>query len=598
MSAKTTADPDPAAAESQAPEPPSPLLAAFGGLSLRVRLLLLLAIAILPAVVAGVATALTRYEAGLNETRASLRSLSVLAVNRQLETLAETSRLLQTLAKVPEVAALDSSRCSAELARQYQELSQRYTNIAVVDARGEMRCSALPMEPGRKYSNPEQIKDTLARRTFVVSGIAVGGFSGERLLSAAAPVVNARGQTVGAIVTGIKATFLDRQFDSYRLPQGSQLALVDRTGTPLIESGGDTWRLPEAGAIVGALASGELELQHRVEGRPHLVVLNPIGDYDVYVLAALPDEEATSPVTTRLMTDIGEILAFTLLSAIGVLVGAQLLVLAPIARFRRAVRAYRSDPASFAFDSAAAPAEIAELASEFATMARDVDARQENMKALLRQRDLLVRETNHRVKNNLQIVASLLSLQSRRIAEPTAKRQFDLARQRVATLALLHRHLYEQRDTETVNLRAFFGQLMNQLLSAYGQRAHASVSVADIRVPPSVAIPLGLIVTEAVTNAMKYAFPTGRNGRIDLLVTVENGRGMLVLQDDGVGLPDAGDEKSGMGDILMRGFAEQVSGTLAVETAEGGGTRVVLDFDPGEPPERPDPPDDETIIPG
>ncbi len=592
MSAKTA---DTGSANNEAGPPPETALRGFGALSLRVRLLLLLAIAILPAVIAATVTAITRYEAGLNETRASLRALSVLAVNRQLETLAETSRLLQTLARVPEVAALDSPRCAAELARQYQELSYRYTNLAVVDPDGIVRCSALPMEPGRRYSHPAQLRDVLARRAFVVGGITTGGFSGERLLSAAAPVMDGRGRVIGIITTGIKATFLDSQFDSYRLPEGSQVALVDRSGMPLIESGGDTWRLPEANEIIAALASGELELQHRADGRPYLVVLDPIGDYDVYVLAALPDEATTSPVTGRLITDIGEIIAFTLLSAIGVLVGAQLLVLAPIARFRRAVRAYRADSSSFAFDTAAAPAEIAELANEFASMARDVEARQENMKALLRQRDLLVRETNHRVKNNLQIVASLLSLQSRRIAEPGAKSQFDLARQRVATLALLHRHLYEQRDTETVNLRSFFTQLMAQLLSAYGQRAHSSVSVIDVRVPPSVAIPLGLIVTEAVTNAMKYAFPGGQGGRISLAVTIENGRGLLVLQDNGVGLQDPPDDRSGMGDVLMRGFAEQLSGTLVVDAPPDGGTRITLDFDPGEPPERPDPPD-ETVV--
>jgi len=565
----------------------------FGGLSLRMRLLLLLALAILPAIVAGTVVAVTRYEADIGETRAKLRALSILAVNRHLQTLAETNRLLQTVAQLPDVVSLDAQRCSPVLAKVHADLAVRYTNLVVVDPQGMIQCSALPMPPGRRYSNPQDVQRALKRDAFTIGGIIVGGFSGERLISAAAPVARADGTIRGAIVTGIKASFLNSQFNAYQLPEGSQLALVDREGQALLSAGSEQWRLPSPSTIVTALTSGRFEFQHEAGDQPYLVVLNEIGDYDLFVLAALPSDAATGSVTNRLITDIGEILAFTLLAGIGVLFGAQFLVLAPIARFRRTVRAYRQRGGRFEFSTAGAPPEIAELAAEFEIMAQNVEQRQEHLRSLLRQRDLLVRETNHRVKNNLQIVASLLSLQSRRIAEPAAKSQFDLARQRVATLALLHRHLYEQRDTETVNLRSFFSQLMAQLLAAYGQRAGSAVSVVDVRVPPSVAIPLGLIVTEAVTNAMKYAFPTGAPGRIELTVTVANGRGHLELRDNGVGIgDDVGGDKSGMGDILMRGFADQVSGELKVDEAPGGGTRIQLDFDATEPPERPDPADE------
>lgn len=565
-------------------------------LSLRLRLLLLLALAILPAIVAGTITAITRYEADLSETRAKLRALSVLAVNRHLQTFAETNRLLQTIAQLPQIVSLDPERCSPVLARVYADLADWQTNLVAVAPDKTIRCSALPMPPGRLYSNPVELQDVLAKRRFIVSGISVGGFSGERLISAAAPILGPNGTPIAAIVTGIRASYLNSQFNAYQLPEGSQLALVDRRGNAVLGAGSEQWRLPAPETIVRSLATGQMEFQHEAGEQPYLVVLHEIGDYGMFVLAALPTGATIEPITTRLLTDIGEIFAFTLLAGIGVLIGAQFLVLAPIGRFRRAVRGYRENGSTFAFDETGAPPEIAELAAEFRTMAQDVENRQENMKGLLRQRDLLVRETNHRVKNNLQIVASLLSLQSRRISEPGAKAQFDLARQRVATLALLHRHLYEQRDTETVNLRSFFTQLMSQLLSAYGQRARSVVSVVDMRVPPSVAIPLGLIVTEAVTNAMKYAFPDNRQGQLELIVTIANGRGHLTLRDDGIGVgEEVGGDRTGMGDILMRGFADQVSGTLNVDEAPGGGTRIQLDFDPGEPPERPESADDATI---
>jgi two-component sensor histidine kinase len=561
---------------------------AFGGLSLRLRLLLLLAVALLPAIIAGAVTAITRYEADLSETRAKLRALSILAVNRHLQTLAETSRLLQTVAQLPDVVSLNTQRCSPVLANVHADLTARYTNLVAVAPDAVIRCSAVAIEPGRRYSNSQEVQSVLSRNAFTVSGVTVGALSGERVISASFPITGPDGKPTGAMFTGIRASFLNSQFNAYQLPEGSQLALVDRRGQAIIGISSERSSMPAPETIVAALRTGRLEFPHQAGDLPYLVVLNEIGDYDIFVMAALPSQAMTGLVTSRLITDIIEILAFALLAGAGVLFGAHYLVLGPIGRFRNAVREYRRKGEAFRFAADGAPPEIAELAAEFESIASDVESRQENMKALLRQRDLLVRETNHRVKNNLQIVASLLSLQSRRISEPGAKAQFDLARQRVATLALLHRHLYEQRDTETVNLRAFFTQLMSQILSAYGQRAGSVVSVVDMRVPHSVAIPLGLIVTEAVSNAMKYAFPRNQDGQIELTVTVANGRGHLVLRDNGVGIGEEGNDRSGMGDILMRGFADQVSGTLTVDEAPGGGTRIQLDFDPGEPPERPD----------
>ncbi|MGE0658051.1 MAG: sensor histidine kinase [Reyranellaceae bacterium] len=586
MSAKTESDaPDEPSAGAAGPDRQPPHTAR---LSLRVRLLLLVVLATVPAIVASTVTAFTRYESDLNGIRANLRALSILAVNRHLETLAQTNSLLQTVARLPEIVSLDAQRCPVVLSRLHGEFAERYTNIAVVEREGAIRCSAVPIEPGRKYSNPEQLRTTLAQNRFVIGGIIVGGLSGERLLSAATPIGNAGGPPESVVITGIRASYLNGIFDSYQLPAGSQIALVDKSGEPLANPSTEAWRLPSPSRIVAALASGTREFAHDAGGQPYLVVLNPIGDYDVYVLAALPSDVATGPVTWRLIIDMGQILAFALLAAIGALLGARYLVLSPIARFRGAVRAYRRDGRSFSFERAKAPQEIVELADEFATMARDVEARQENLQALLRQRDLLVRETNHRVKNNLQIVASLLSLQSRRITEPGAKAQFDLARQRVATLALLHRHLYEQRDTETVNLRTFFEQLMVQLVAALGHRARYEVDVPDFRVPPSIAIPLGLIVTEAVTNTIKYAFPDGRQGSVRLTVTIANGRGHLAIEDDGIGLGGDSSAGHGMGDVLMRGFADQVSGTLSVDAPAGGGTRISLDFQLEEPAETSD----------
>ena len=144
----------------------------------------------------------------------------------------------------------------------YADLADWQTNLVAVAPDKTIRCSALPMPPGRLYSNPVELQDVLAKRRFIVSGISVGGFSGERLISAAAPILGPNGTPIAAIVTGIRASYLNSQFNAYQLPEGSQLALVDRRGNAVLGAGSEQWRLPAPETIVRSLATGQMEFQH------------------------------------------------------------------------------------------------------------------------------------------------------------------------------------------------------------------------------------------------------------------------------------------------------------------------------------------------
>ena len=206
------------------------------------------------------------------------------------------------------------------------------------------------------------------------------------------------------------------------------------------------------------------------------------------------------------------------------------------------------------------------------------------------QQELAMQEIHHRVKNNLQIVASLLNLQASRIRLPEARAEFQSARDRVRALATLHRHLYAHGEVHTIDMREFLIELCGQLFQAMGEKAgerlHLEIEAPELKMSSDQAVPLALIVTEAVSNAVKYAFPGGRRGRIAVRLTAGGERATLVVQDDGVGIPagrvetDAG-TRDGIGIQLIRGFTRQLGATLAVE--EGQGTRYTVDM-----PLRPD----------
>ena len=122
-------------------------------------------------------------------------------------------------------------------------------------------------------------------------------------------------------------------------------------------------------------------------------------------------------------------------------------------------------------------------------------------------------EVHHRVKNNLQVIASLLNLQASRIRVPEARAEFQAARDRVRALATLHRHLYADGELHTINMRSFLAELCGQLFQAMGElegtRIQMLIDAPELRMSSDQAVPLALIVTEAVTNSVRYAFPAG-----------------------------------------------------------------------------------------
>ena len=197
--------------------------------------------------------------------------------------------------------------------------------------------------------------------------------------------------------------------------------------------------------------------------------------------------------------------------------------------------------------------------------------------------ELAMQEIHHRVKNNLQIVASLLNLQASRIRLPEAQAEFQSARDRVRALATVHQHLYAHGEVRTINLRGFLLDLCAQLFQAMGEtvgdRLALEVDAPELDMSSDQAVPLSLIVTEAVTNAIKYAYPAGRTGTISVRVTFEGELLGLEIRDDGIGIlagraETAAGTRDGIGIQLITGFARQLGAALEVD--HGVGTRYMV----------------------
>jgi len=224
--------------------------------------------------------------------------------------------------------------------------------------------------------------------------------------------------------------------------------------------------------------------------------------------------------------------------------------------------------------------ELRQLTIAFRRATLTLRRQESRLAAAADQQELLMQEIHHRVKNNLQVIASLLNLQASRIRLPEARAEFQSARDRVRTLATLHRHLYAHGEVHTINMREFLVELCSQLFQAMGEKAgerlRLEIEAPELKMSSDQAVPLALIVTEAVSNAVKYAFPGGRRGSISVVLKADLDHAELEIRDDGVGIPagrvetEAG-TRDGIGIQLIRGFARQLGARLEVE--EGHGTR-------------------------
>jgi len=210
---------------------------------------------------------------------------------------------------------------------------------------------------------------------------------------------------------------------------------------------------------------------------------------------------------------------------------------------------------------------------------------EESIKGALQEKEVLLREIHHRVKNNLQVISSLLSLQADHVEDPQIVAAFRETQARVRSMSLIHEELYQASNLARVNFSGYLRRLTGYLANAYGVggRVRIHMDVRDVLLGVDTAIPLGLIVNELVSNALKHAFPDGRHGEIALWLTrIEDEADQhwyeLVVQDNGKGFPDNVDYRNtdSLGLQLVQVLSRQLRGH--VELSVNGGTRFSLHF--------------------
>ena len=197
------------------------------------------------------------------------------------------------------------------------------------------------------------------------------------------------------------------------------------------------------------------------------------------------------------------------------------------------------------------------------------------------EKEVLLREVHHRVKNNLQIIISLLNLQSRYITDETTRLAFRESQSRVKAMALVHEKLYQSTDLAKLDLGnylKFLGDNLFQFLGMKGRGITLTMDIQDIFLAIDTAIPLGLMINELISNALKYAFPEGRKGEISLAIHRQDHTLTILLKDNGVGIPEDFDWRNAksLGLRLVVSLVDQLDGTIELDLSSGTAFRLVV----------------------
>lgn len=411
----------------------------------------------------------------------------------------------------------------------------------------------------------EVVRRVVAEREPLVSTRFAQGESGQNLVVAYVPVLR-----LGAVRYVLAASLrIDALQDLVaQQAQGSKLlsTLVDGEGRIIARSRGaaeyvgralQASTLEQLGTKVTGLFSGA-----SLEGAPVHMAFSRLGGTGWFSISSIDqgefDELSQRAGRTLLATGA---LALTLAVVLAAVLFSNVM--------ERRVAAER-DTASFA---------LRDLDARLLATTREALAEQRKAAG---EREVLLREIYHRVKNNLQIIQSLLRLGSREL-DAHQREPFESAVRRIGAMARVHTLLYESADLASIDLKEYLEGLVREIAEASGaedRRITTRLDLPPMRVALDQAVPLAFIAVEVLTNAFKHAFPPGRGGTVTVVAEQRDGHGILTISDDGVGVGHVPKSKGSLGLAMVARLVQQIGGTLTRPDDQASTFRIEFPLNP------------------
>jgi two-component sensor histidine kinase len=476
---------------------------------------------------------------------------------------------LSTLAALPSLDGPDLPAFEAQAVRLVAA-GPRWSALLVAGA-GDGRIVA---EPVREATNgapalaaPEVVRSVAQSRRPAIRVLPAAAGRPEAMVALYAPAVRSDGVS-HVLVAGLSASFVQ---DIVSAGASSDVFTV------MLDEGGRMLARSRAGPV-GEPASADLReaIDNRDEG---VFAARTLEGQDVFT--GFRRSPLTGWVAVAAL-DRGRFAALSQRSNAATL-GTGLLSLT-LAAVLAIVLSYNVVQRRVSEERIAASRSLSELDARL--LATTQDALAEQRKAAT-EREVLLREIYHRVKNNLQIVQSLLRLGARGLS-PEQQEPFEAAVRRIGAMSRVHTLLYDSPDLASVDLRDYLAGLAGEVAESYDAPERGidlALDAEPMRVSLDTAVPLAFIAVELLTNAFRHAYPGGRRGTVTVCSRREGERGLLEVSDDGVGLPPDAGERRSLGLTIVRQLVRQIEGELTLPPAGGSTIRVTFPLAP--PPAAP-----------
>ncbi|MGZ5921018.1 MAG: sensor histidine kinase [Rhizomicrobium sp.] len=547
------------------------------GWTLRRRLLLIITIALLPVVAVSIFQGVERVKRDTEDVRAQLiQSARATAANQQ-EVLNAGEQILRAMGSLQDVRDM-SGNCDGILADAMIGVSY-FTNLSRIDSRGTFVCSAVPLAKGISIGNLPVFAQVKAAKGVVVGTRTISQASGRPVVGTQLPLFKSDGSFDGSLAITLDVQWFGYLLRAHTLPKGAVAVIYDRNGAILATNDSNVAPQIAAAAMKAGFPDG-VSLDAYQAGRAWRFGNVALLGNTLFVAFAEQEQRLFGQTYVHVGIDFLLPIAMILFAWIAIWFATDRQVTQWIAYLRRIAIAYRSGHYTIRPDLADAPTEFKQLGEAMSEMAGGIQDRDRRLRESVNLKTTLIREIHHRVKNNLQIVMSLLSIQANQVKDVHAREALMQAQMRINALALVHRILNELEDQSTLDLKQLLDELSRQIAEGMGdtQHVHVEVEVPHMVVASGIAVALALFTVEALTNIFKHAYPLQTEGVIRVKLAPEGpGRLKLSIADDGIGFSMDETGKS-VGSRLIRTFGAQLGGVASVHSEAGSGTVVELVF--------------------
>ena len=563
--------------------------------------MLLFALLALPPTLVSVVASVEAHGEMLARIRENTERFALLASTYERTLIDQSESLLE---KVSREAVVRSSAASGARSEECDrallsviEPYQIYASLMLIDMNGSPLCSSDASYLDINMADRDwfiQVADTGS--TFL-SGLVLARGPEVPAIVLAQPLMTARGELEGVLAISIDLGQL-QPFERFRgLPRGGVIYLLDRNGAVLTgleyPMGIGNRGMPDR--PISQLTDGQTLITIDApgsDGVQRFYAIAPMRSGALFILVGLPRSESIGWLDLDLPIQLFGIAAMWIAGLLAAWLGTRLVVTKWTRRLTATAKSMSEGDLTARADLAGAPVEIRRFGEDLGEMAARLEARRRELQEAVEEKDTLLREIHHRVKNNLQTVISLLNLQTKSMRYEGAKLALQQLKMRIQTLGLVHRHLYESEGLKTVDLRTFLGELCRLLQDGSGVsywQVRCALDIAPVSLPIERAVPLALLATELVTNAFKHGFPNGRTGTINVQLTVDQDDARLLVADDGVGTAStgAGDDlgdRPGLGVVLIDALARQLGGSIMRSGPPGTAALVIFPLNPPKPP--------------